>query len=133
MVKSDIRRLLPHDFLLAGFTSQTSRANNKLSVTDMNRSLIELVQTLVSDDIGQATKKFGPECSGVIIRVYDSGVNDKPVCSFSFVLVQITKFAKNIWAPVIENVIILGHLMANILSRQRIYIFCEICHIFTLY
>ena len=56
-----------------------------------------------------------------------SVVNDKRF------LAKITKFAKNIWEPVIENVIILGHLMADASSkRQKIYIFCEICHIFTL-
>ena len=50
---------------------------------------------------------------------------------FRSFLTEITKFAKNIWEPVIENVILLGHLMADTSSkRQKIYIFCEICHIF---
>ena len=44
---------------------------------------------------------------------------------FHFVLVEKTKSAKNIWEPVIENVIILGFLMADTSSkRQKIYIFC---------
>ena len=60
-----------------------------------------------------------------------SGVNNKP---FRLFLAKITKFAKNIWEPVIDNIIILGHLMVNTsLKRQKVYIFCEICHIFTLY
>ena len=32
---------------------------------------------------------------------------------YCFVIVEKTKFAKNIWEPVIENVIILGSLMAD--------------------
>ena len=53
---------------------------------------------------------------------------------YRFVLVEKTKSAKNIWELVFENVIILGFLMADTSSkRQKIYIFCKICHIFTLY
>ena len=48
---------------------------------------------------------------------------------YHFALVEKTKSAKNIWEPVIENVIILGFLMAE----TKIYIFCKICHSFTLY
>ena len=52
-------------------------------------------------------------------------MNEKPVWGFSLFWVKITKFKKNIWEPVIENVIILGHLMANTSSKQqKIYIFC---------
>ena len=53
---------------------------------------------------------------------------------YRFVLVEKTKSAKNIWEPVFEDVIILGFLMADTSSKQQnIYIFCKICHIFTLY
>ena len=56
-----------------------------------------------------------------------------PVCGISFRFGK-TKSAKNIWEPVIEDVIILGFLMADTSSkRQKIYICCKICHIFTLY
>ena len=65
-------------------------------------------------------------CTLVLISV----VNDKPVCDFCSFLAKITKF--NIWEPVIENVIIVGHLMADTSSKQqKIYLFCEICYIFT--
>ena len=37
---------------------------NKQSVTDMNRSHIELVQTLVSDKISHTTEKIGPSSLG---------------------------------------------------------------------
>ena len=41
------------------------------------------------------------------------------------------KSTKNIWEPVIGNMIILGFLMADTSSKQlKIYIFCKICHIF---
>ena len=40
---------------------------------------------------------------------------------FRSFLVKITKFAKNIGEPVIENVIILGHLMANTSSKRQKY------------
>ena len=44
---------------------------------------------------------------------------------FPFVLVEKTKSTKNIWEPVIEEVIILGFLMADTSSkRPKIYIFC---------
>ena len=44
---------------------------------------------------------------------------------FRFVLVKKTKSAKNIWEPVIEEVIILGFLMADTSAkRPKIYIFC---------
>ena len=44
------------------------------------------------------------------------------------------KFAKNIWELVIQNVIVLGHVMADTSSkRQKTYILCEICHISTSY
>ena len=44
---------------------------------------------------------------------------------FRFVLVEKTKSAKNIWELVIEEVIILGFLMADTSSkRPKIYIFC---------
>ena len=53
---------------------------------------------------------------------------------FHSFVTKITKFAQNIWEPVIENVLILGFLMADTPSnRQKIYIIWEICHIFTLY
>ena len=53
---------------------------------------------------------------------------------FRFVLVEKTKSAKNIWQPVLEDILILGFLMADTSSKQqKIYIFCKICHIFTLY
>ena len=53
---------------------------------------------------------------------------------YPFVWVEKTKSAKNIWEPVFEDVIILGFLMADTSSkRQKIYIFCKICHTFTLY
>ena len=46
-------------------------------------------------------------------------------------LTKIAKFVKNIWEPVIENVIILGHLMANTSSKPtKIYIFSEMSHIY---
>ena len=44
-----------------------------------------------------------------------SGVNDKPV--FHSLLVEITKYLKNIWQPVIENVIILGFVMVDTSSK----------------
>ena len=45
-----------------------------------------------------------------------------------------TKSAKNIYVPVIENVIIIGFLMVNTLSKQqRTNKFEEIFYIFTLY
>ena len=51
-------------------------------------------------------------------------VGGKPVTGFCLFLAKITKFAKNIWEPVIENVTILDHLMADTSSkRQKIYIF----------
>ena len=61
--------------------------------------------------------------------------NGFPVCGISFRFGRKkTKSAKNIWKPVFEDVIILGFLMADTsLKRQKIYIFCKICHIFTLY
>ena len=43
---------------------------------------------------------------------------------------------KNIWEPVIENVIISGFLMTDTSSKQqKVYIFGEICHflLFMLY
>ena len=61
----------------------------------------------------------------------NSGVNDKPDVGFSFCCGQTNEIRnKNIWEPVVQNVIILGFLMAVVLY---IYIFGEICHIFTLY
>ena len=51
-----------------------------------------------------------------------------------FFVVETTKSAKNIWEPVIETFIILGFLMADTsLKQPKIYTFCKICHIFTLY
>ena len=43
------------------------------------------------------------------------------------------KSANNILEPVIENIIILGFLMADTSSQQNLYKLCDICHIFTLY
>ena len=50
-----------------------------------------------------------------------SVVNDKPVCGFCSFLPKIAKLAKNIWEPVIENVIILGHLIADTSSKNKRY------------
>ena len=36
-----------------------------------------------------------------------------PYAVFCFILVEKTKSTKNIWEPVIENIIILGFLMAD--------------------
>ena len=65
-------------------------------------------------------------------QTHVSVVKDKLVCSFfnSF-LTKIAKFTKDIWEPVIENIIILGHLMADTSSKGQKN--CEICHIFTYY
>ena len=44
---------------------------------------------------------------------------------FCFVLEEKMKSAKNIWEPVIQNVFILGFLMADTSSkRKKIYMFC---------
>ena len=57
-------------------------------------------------------------CKLVLLTVFRYAV-------FRFVLVEKTKSAKNIWEPVIEEVIILGFLMADTSSkRPKIYIFC---------
>ena len=65
--------------------------------------------------------------------IYPSVVNGFPVSGICFVFVEKTKSAKNIWELVIEDVIILGFLLAYTSSkRQKIYIFCTICYIFTL-
>ena len=40
-------------------------------------------------------------------------MNDKNYVDFRSFLAKITKFAKNIWERVIENVIILGQVMAD--------------------
>ena len=72
-----------------------------------------------------------------VLRIRLSGVVLLTVyryAEYRFVLVEKTKSAKNIWEPVFEDVIILGFLMADTSSKQQnIYIFCKICHIFTLY
>ena len=69
----------------------------------------------------------GCRCALVLLTVYR-------YAEYRFVLVEKTKSAKNIWEPVFEDVIILGFLMADTSSkRQKIYIFCKICHIFTLH
>ena len=57
--------------------------------------------------------------------MYISVVNGFPVCGISFRFGEKKKSAKNIWEPVIEEVIILGFLMADTSSkRPKIYIFC---------
>ena len=62
------------------------------------------------------------------------GAGSSPIHKQASLAGRLMKFTKNIWEPVIENVIILDHLMADTSSkRQKIYIFCKICHIFTLY
>ena len=46
------------------------------------------------------------------------GVNGKPAYCISYILEEMTKFAKNIYVPVIENVIVLGFLLVNTSSKQ---------------
>ena len=69
-------------------------------------------------------------------QMYINGsvVNSLPVCGIWFRFgKKKTTSVKNIWEPVFED-IILGFLMADTSSkRQKIYGFCKICHIFTLY
>ena len=68
-----------------------------------------------------------PLCNLVLLMVFQYE-------EYRFILVKKAKSAKNIWEPVIEDVIILGFLMADTSSKlQRIYRFGKICHIFTLY
>ena len=60
---------------------------------------------------------YRKSCAANLQMLSDSVVNDKPVCGFRSFLAKITKFTKNIWELVIENVIILGHLMADTSSK----------------
>ena len=53
---------------------------------------------------------------------------------FCFIVPETATSAKNIWVPVIENIVILGFLMADTSSKLlTMYIFGELCHTFTLY
>ena len=57
--------------------------------------------------------------------------NGMPV--YCFVMAETTKSTKNIWEPIIANIIILGFLIADTSSKQhKIYKFHKICHIFTM-
>ena len=59
-------------------------------------------------------------------------LNGFPVSGISFRFGRRNKIHKEYC--IIENVIILGSLMADPSSKhQKMYIFCKICHIFTLY
>ena len=69
-----------------------------------------------------------------LISIYISGVNGNPVYRISFRLGRNYEIRKEYLSTGYENVIILGFLLVNILSKQqKIYIFEEITYISALY
>ena len=91
----------------------------------------------VTPDIGRRTaekaKIIYPSPRGVDINT--SVVNGFPVCGISFRFSRKNEIRKEyLGTGYCIKVIILGYLMADTSSKwQKIYIFCKICHNFTLY